>query len=150
MGQSNFSGPLKVGNRDFSDNTNVKTPADVVLTRSWKFVFGDDAVDTAICTLPANSQILDIQIHVLEIFNSGTSDAVRVGTAANDDLYVTSTAMDVSERRVGATTVLRVAEWLNVGSSDITVYGRYDGVGTAATTGIGLIMIQYAMGNNLS
>lgn len=94
-------------------------------------------------TIPANSQIIDINIDVTTAFDAGTTNTVTVGKTGSAAAYVTATSVGSAGRASVATTGVYSA-WANVGSSDVdyaTV--TYSQTGTAATAGAARVTIVY-------
>lgn len=94
-------------------------------------------------TIPANSQIIDVNIDVTTAFDAGTTNTVTVGKTGSAAAYVTATSVGSAGRASVATTGVYSA-WANVGSSDVdyaTV--TYSQTGTAATAGAARVTIVY-------
>jgi hypothetical protein len=101
--------------------------------------YTDDGTPVTVGTLPADSFVDDIKIHVTEAFNSGTSDNVEVGWSADQNAL--STSQDVS-----STGVLEPTHGANDGynSAQKSVTALLTSAGTAATTGKALVVVFYA------
>jgi uncharacterized membrane protein len=69
-------------------------------------------------TIPANSQIVDVNIDVTTAFNAGTTNTVTVGKTGTAAAYVTSTSVGSAGRASVATTGVYSA-WADVGNSDV-------------------------------
>lgn len=94
-------------------------------------------------TLPANAQIIDINIDVTTAFNAATTNTVTVGKTGSAAAYVTSTSVGSTGRASVATTGVYSA-WADVGNSDVdyaTV--TFSQTGTAATAGAARVTIVY-------
>lgn len=103
------------------------------------FTFADALDVITIGTIPAGSVILKSisGVHVSEVFDAGTNNRLDIGTTSNDDLYGT----DLSLLSLGPV-VLDEAVSYHV-SADTTLTATVDVTGTAATTGVGQIIIAY-------
>lgn len=102
-----------------------------------------DTSAVIIGTIPANAQIVDINIDVTTAFNAATTNTVTVGKTGSAAAYVTATSVGSAGRASVATTGVYSA-WANVGSSDVdyaTV--TYSQTGTAATAGVARVTIVY-------
>jgi uncharacterized membrane protein len=102
-----------------------------------------DTSAVTIGTIPANSQIIDVNIDVTTAFDAGTTNTVTVGKTGSAAAYVTATSVGSAGRASVATTGVYSA-WANVGSSDVdyaTV--TYSQTGTAATAGAARVTIVY-------
>jgi uncharacterized membrane protein len=102
-----------------------------------------DTSAITIGTIPANSQIINVNIDVTTAFNAGTTNNVTVGKTGSAAAYVASTAVGSTGRASVATTGVYSA-WANVGTSDVdyaTV--TFSQTGTAATAGAARVTIVY-------
>ena len=102
-----------------------------------------DTSAVTIGTIPANAQIVDINIDVTTAFNAATTNTVTVGKTGSAAAYVTSTSVGSAGRASVASTGVYSA-WANVGTSDIdyaTV--TFSQTGTAASAGAARVTIVY-------
>lgn len=102
-----------------------------------------DSSAVTIGTIPANAQIIDVNIDVTTAFNAGTTNTVTVGKTGSAAAYVTSTSVGSAGRASVATTGVYSA-WANVGTSDVdyaTV--TFSQTGTAASAGAARVTIVY-------
>ena len=94
-------------------------------------------------TIPANSQIVDINIDVTTAFDAAGTDLVTVGKTGSAAAYVTSTSVAAAGRASVATTGVYSA-WANVGTSDVDYATlTYAYTSTAPTAGAGRVTIVY-------
>ena len=93
-------------------------------------------------TLPANAQIVDINIDVTTAFNAATTNTVTVGKTGSAAAFVASTSVGSAGRASVATTGVYSA-WADTGSSDISATITYSQTGTAATAGAARVTIVY-------
>lgn len=101
-----------------------------------------DSSAVAIATIPANSQIVDINIDVTTAFNAGTTNTVTVGKTGTAAAFVTSTSVGSAGRASVASTGVYSA-WADTGSSDISATITYSQTGTAASAGAARVTIVY-------
>jgi uncharacterized membrane protein len=95
-----------------------------------------------IATLPANAQIVDINIDVTTAFNAATTNTVTVGKTGSAAAYVASTSVGSTGRASVASTGVYSA-WADTGSSDVSATITYSQTGTAATAGAARVTIVY-------
>ena len=102
MATTNFSGPITAGKiRNTTGTTvgsDVKNTGQVLMSQSFSFTFATEgaATDTNV-VIPANSQIVSVDVNVETAFNDTGADILEVGSSADTDLYVN----DVSIAAVG-------------------------------------------------
>ena len=101
-----------------------------------------DSSAVTIATIPANSQIVSINIDTTTAFNAGTTNTVTVGKTGSAAAFVASTSVTSLGRQSVATTGVYSA-WADTGSSDISATITYSQTGTAATTGALRVTIAY-------
>jgi hypothetical protein len=102
-----------------------------------------DTSAVTIGTIPANAQIVDVNIDVTTAFNAGTTNTVTVGKTGSAAAFVAATSVGSAGRASVATTGVYSA-WANVGSSDVdyaTV--TFSQTGTAASAGAARVTIVY-------
>jgi len=99
-----------------------------------------EVADTTITigTLPVNSYVHAIHLHVTELFNDTGTDQIRLGTSGDDDEFFTLT--DVSTTGVKSP-VFGVSEGYN--STTKTVVAEYVGQNTDGTTGKAMVILEY-------
>ncbi|MCB5205013.1 hypothetical protein LH464_21335 [Neorhizobium sp. T786] len=106
-------------------------------------VFGDNGKVIQVGTLPAHAVIMKAisGVNVSTVFNAATTNALKIGTAADDDLFGTDLALGVA----GLIPLDEaVSEYVAV-DTEITATVALSG--TAATTGVGQIIIAYCTRN---
>jgi len=108
------------------------------------FVFGDNGKVLKVGTLPAHAVIMKAisGVNVSTVFNAGTGNVLDIGTAADDDLFGTDIAL-------GTAGLIPLDEAVSeyVGTSDTEITATVVLTGTAATTGVGQIIIAYCTRN---
>ena len=154
MATTTFSGPIKAGTISNTTGTtvgsNVKNVGQVLMSQSFSFAYSTEgsATDTTV-VIPANSQIVSIEVNVETAFNDSGSDLLEVGSSADTDLYVN----DVSIAAIGKIalgTAALCANWKDIGTSDIKIGYIYNGANNDASAGAATVTINYLQNNNLS
>lgn len=104
------------------------------------FTFGDNGKVLKIGTLPAHAVIAKAisGVNVSTVFNAGTGNVLDIGTSTDDDLFGTDIAL-------GTAGLIPLDEAVSeyVGTSDVEITATVALSGTAATTGVGQIVIAY-------
>ena len=102
-----------------------------------EITFEDTTQD--VVDVPAGAVVLRVWAQVLEAFNAATTNVLIVGHAADDDAYLA--AGDVTEGTPGASAAKGpfAAE-----TAARTIQAKYSQTGTAATTGIARVFVEYA------
>jgi len=154
MGTTTFSGPIKAGTIPVTTGTtagtDIKNIGQVLMSQSFSFAYGTEgsAKDTTV-VIPANSQIVSIEVNVETAFNDSGSDLLEVGSSADTDLYIN----DVSIAAIGKIalgTAALCANWKDIGTTDIVVGYIYNGANNDASAGAATVTINYLQNNNLS
>lgn len=133
MGQTTFSGPIKAG------------AAHVVCAQSKPWVQSTTAANTGI-TVPAGSQILDIQFSIDTAPEAGN---ISVGTSVTATELLTALAAGTSADVFlfgSAATITDVDAWEDVGASDVDIWVDC----SAGTTGRGTITVSYLQAIDLA
>ena len=154
MATTTFSGPIKAGTISNTTGTtvgtNVKNVGQVLMSQSFSFAYSTEgsATDTTV-VIPANSQIVSIEVNVETAFNDSGNDLLEVGSSADTDLYVN----DVSIAAIGKIalgTAALCANWKDIGTSDVKIGYIYNGANNDASAGAATVTINYLQNNNLS
>ena len=154
MANTTFSGPILAGTikntTGTTVGTDVKNTGQVLMSQSFSFDYTVEATatDTSV-VIPANSQIVRIDVNVETAFNDSGSDILEIGSSADTDLYVN----DVSIAAVGKIalgTAALCANWKDIGTSDIRIGYIYNGANNDASAGAATVTISYLQNNNLS
>ena len=154
MATTNFSGPITAGNirntTGTTVGTNVKNTGQVLMSQSFSFTFATEgaATDTNV-VIPANSQIVAVDVNVETAFNDSGADILEVGSSADTDLYVNDT--DISAvGSIAMGTAALCANWKDIGTSDVRIGFIYNGANNDASAGAATVTINYLQNNNLS
>jgi hypothetical protein len=154
MATTTFSGPIKAGTisntTGTTAGTDIKNTGQVLMSQTFSFDYTVEATatDTTV-VIPANSQIVSIEVNVETAFNDSGSDLLEVGSSADTDLYVN----DVSIAAIGKIalgTAALCANWKDIGTSDIKIGYIYNGANNDASAGAATVTINYLQNNNLS
>jgi hypothetical protein len=122
-------------------NNNVTNAAGILSAITATFDYTSTTI--TIGTIPANAQIVDINIDVTTAFDAAGTDLVTVGKTGSAAAYVTSTSVATAGRASVATTGVYSA-WANVGTSDVDYATlTYAYTSTAPTAGAGRVTIVY-------
>ena len=154
MANTTFSGPILAGTikntTGTTVGTDVKNTGQVLMSQSFSFAYTTEgsATDTDVI-IPANSQIVRIDVNVETAFNDTGADILEVGSSADTDLYVNDT--DISAvGSIAMGTAALCANWKDIGSSDVRVGYIYNGANNDASAGAATVTISYLQNNNLS
>ena len=101
-----------------------------------------NASAVSIGTIPANAQIVDINIDVTTAFDAAGTDTVTVGKTGSAAAFVASTSVAAAGRASVATTGVYSA-WANIGTTDVDATVTFTQTGTAATDGAARVTIVY-------
>jgi hypothetical protein len=154
MATTTFSGPIKAGTISNTTGTtvgdDVKNTGQVLMSQTFSFDYTVEgaATDTNV-VIPANSQIVSVDVNVETAFNDSGADILEVGSSADTDLYVNDT--DISAvGSIAMGTAALCANWKDIGTSDIRVGYIYNGANNDASAGAATVVINYLQNNNLS
>ena len=154
MATTTFSGPIKAGTipntTGTTAGTDIKNTGQVLMSQSFSFAYSTEgsATDTTV-VIPANSQIVSVDVNVETAFNDSGSDLLEVGSSADTDLYVNDTVISAIGSIAMGTAAL-CANWKDIGTTDIVVGYIYNGANNDASAGAATVTINYLQNNNLS
>ena len=155
MASTTFSGPIKAGTIANTTGTtlgdDVKNVGQVVMTQSSDVAL-THATTTATAlgiVIPANSQIMNINIVVEALFTNSSTTTIAIGNGSDDATDIAA-AHNVSATAVGPLKMLQASAgaWDNIGSTDIELYGIT--TANSATAGKARIVVEYVQNNNLT
>jgi hypothetical protein len=110
--------------------------------------FNDAGVATGVLvgTLPAGAQIVDCLVNITTVFNAATTNVMNVGTTGTGAEVATSAVIIA-----GTAGVKKGVAFYSLGimAADTDIWVSYTQTGTAATTGVAYIVIQYVPNNDL-
>jgi len=154
MANTTLSGPILAGTikntTGTTAGTDIKNTGQVLMAQSFSFTYATEgaATDTTV-VIPANSQIVSVDVNVETAFNDTGADILEVGSSADTDLYVNDTDISAAGSIAMGTAAL-CANWKDIGSTDIVVGYIYNGANNDATAGAATVTINYLQNNNLS
>jgi len=152
MASTTFSGPIKAGTISNTTGTtvgdDVKNTGQVVMCQSVAVTQAATSTETDI-VIPANSQIVAAELSVTAIWSGGASTTglgfVGNATALTAAGGVAGGTLGIISITAGANAT-RVANYANVGSSDVRILLTNTNTGT----GTGFLTVRYIQNNNLS
>ena len=150
MANTTFSGPIKAGTiKDTTGTTlgaDVKNTGQVVMVQSQAITQADGTTNIVI---PANSQILDIELSVTVAWDGAASTAglgwTGDATALTAAAAVAGGTLGIVEAGPGADAT-RVGNWADVGTTDRRILLTNTNTGD----GEGFVTVRYVQNNNLS
>ena len=154
MANTTFSGPILAGTikntTGTTVGTDVKNTGQVLMAQSFSFDYSVEgaATDTSV-VIPANSQIVRIDVNVETAFNDSGTDLLEIGSSADTDLYVNDVAIS-AVGKIALGTAALCANWKDIGTSDIRIGYIYNGANNDASAGAATVTISYLQNNNLS
>jgi hypothetical protein len=127
-------------------NTNIPARNDLYQDIQYlrkDFTYLDNGKVLKLGTLPTNAVIIKpiSGVNVSTVFNAGTGNVLDVGTSADDDLYGTDLALGT----VGFIPLDEAVSFFN--AAEVQMTATVVLTGTAATTGVGQIVIAYCTKN---
>ena len=163
MGTTTFTGPIKAGNVLNSDGTNTLAGAGgdsgmanvgfAVMAQSEVITQATNGASAGVYTteivIPANSQILSINLLVSAIW-SGAASTLGIGTTVSATALTAAGAVAGGTKGVVAanpgTVDAAIANWRDVGADDIRILVTSTNTGT----GVGVLTVTYIQSNNLT
>lgn len=103
-------------------------------------VFGDDAVQKVVGTVPANAIIIAVKVAVTVAFTDGTTDFITVGTVADPDGLADD--VDVSSIGVKLSTTLATSDDFFF-TADTVIVAQYDGATSDMAAGACTVIVEY-------
>ena len=150
MANTTFSGPIKAGTIKNTTGstlgTDVKNTGQVVMCQSQAVTQADGTTNIVI---PANSQIVAIELSVDVIWN-GVASTAGIGYTGDATAFTAAAAvaggtLGIISATAGADAT-RVNNWANVGTSDVRILVTSTNTGA----GEGFLTVRYVQNNNLS
>lgn len=108
---------------------------------SKAFTFADDGSVLTLGKIPAGAAVIRGGVVVTTAFNAGSTNVLDIGTSADDDGFATDLALGT----VGVIVADEMATSNDTysASADVTITATVDLTGTAATTGAGIVWVEY-------
>jgi hypothetical protein len=163
MSATTFTGPIKAGNVLNSDGTGTLAGAGgesgvanvgyAVMAQSQAITQATNGATAGVFTtdivIPANSQILSIDLTVSTIW-SGAASTLGIGTTASATALTAAGAVAGGTKGIisasPGTVDAAIANWTDVGTTDIQVLVTSTNTGT----GVGVLTVTYIQSNNLT
>ena len=145
MGFAAHLGPWRLGTNKDTTGTTAATTQNMgctVVAQSKTTTFADTTA-TNMFAIPAGSQILNVYLDVTEAFNAGTNNSITIKAGSTTIASVTATSANITTGRA-TLTLAAPATWVNT-AADVFITSTYAGTGTAATTGIGYVTVEYVV-----
>ena len=147
MASTTFSGPIKAGTIANTTGTtvgdDVKNVGFVKMAQTAAWTQSTTAADTGI-VIPANSQIVDVQIYIT---TATASSNISVGTSSTSTEIFTALASGTAANVIlhgSDGTITDADTWVDIGSSDLPIFIDF----SAGTTGAGYITVEYIQNIN--
>ena len=150
MANTTYSGPIKAGTIKNTTGstlgTDVKNTGQVVMCQSQAVTQADGTTNIVI---PANSQIVAIELSVDVIWN-GVASTAGIGYTGDATAFTAAAAvaggtLGIISATAGADAT-RVNNWADVGTSDVRILVTSTNTGA----GEGFLTVRYVQNNNLS
>jgi len=127
----------------------IRNMGATVVTQSNVLAYTDTTAKQ-LFVLPAGAQIVNFYVDVPTAFNSGTNNVITISDPSTNSLAaVTATSANITAGRATVTvTSAQIAEYINVGTTDFIIYGTFAGTGTAASTGLATVTVEYVVRNS--
>lgn len=120
----------------------------MVLRQRGSIVFSVATAQT-ICTVPANSQIIEIYVDVTTAFNDSGTDLLDIGDGTTADKYFSAVSIASTGRIIGSSDAGGsggLSGWQTTSTTaDITIKATYTGQNADASTGAATITVLYAV-----
>ena len=145
MGFATHLGPWLLGTNKDTTGTTAATTRNTgcaVVAQSKATTFADTTA-TNMFAIPAGSQILNVFLDVTEAFNAGTNNTITIKVGSTTIASVTATSANITTGRQ-TLTLAAPASWVNT-AADSFITSTFAGTGTAATTGIGYVTVEYVV-----
>jgi len=145
MGFAAHLGPWRLGTNKDTTGTTAATTQNMgctVVAQSNDTTFADSTA-TNMFAIPAGAQILNVYLDVTEAFNAGTNNTITIKVGSTTIASVTATSANIAVGRQ-TLTLAATASWVNV-AADSFITSTFTGTGTAATTGIGYVTVEYVV-----
>ena len=151
MATTTFSGPIKAGTISNTTGTTVgadmKNTGQVVMSQTVA-VDQTATTDTTNIIIPANSQIVAMDLYVNTVWSTGTT-TLGIGKVGTATAFTAATAVQGSTLgliKISPTASAAVVNrWTDIGTSD----NRIIVTNGATGTGAGYLCVQYVQNNNL-
>jgi hypothetical protein len=125
----------------------VKAPVKQVISFTLNFNTTGAASGIRIGTIPANAVIQNWRVNVQTLFNAGTTNPITIGTTATGAEIAASASITSGTAGVYTGSPAAANGW-RAQPADQGVFTSYIPTGTAATTGLAYIVVEYIVLDN--
>ena len=145
MGFATHLGPWLLGTNKDTTGTTAATTRNTgcAVVAQSNTTTKADTTATNMFAIPAGSQILNVYLDVTEAFNAGTNNTITIKVGSTTIASVTATSANITTGRQ-TLTLAAPASWVNT-AADSFISSTFAGTGTAATTGIGYVTVEYVV-----
>lgn len=145
-----FENNVRIGDKLNSATGELAALGYVAVAQSSLVGFADDGSAVDICVIPANSQIIEIYVDVLTAFDDTGSDLLDIGVSGTADLFAADLDLSSTGRILGSSDASQLANYDDIGTSQITVQALYTGQNSDSTAGSARVTVLYIPNNNLA
>jgi len=110
---------------------------------SASVLYSDDGSPVTVCTLPAGAIVERVDRLVTAAFNDSGTDLLKVGIAANDDLFVETG--DTTLTGTGFTSAVTPTVTPYYCAASTPILAQYDGSNSDMTTGRVVVMVYFSL-----
>lgn len=114
--------------------------------RRVNIVYGSAAKTYSLGYIPLGAIVVDAGVVVATAFNSGTTDTLDIGTAADTDGFATLLSLQTAGRIVADE--MATSNDLGPYTADTEIQAVYTPTGTAATAGSAEVYVRYLIDND--
>lgn len=150
MGVTTFQNKVKIGDKANTALSRVEALGQVAVAQSALIGFADAASAVDICSIPANSQILEIYVDIFTAFDSSGTDLLDIGVDGDADKFANDLDLSSAARLLGSSDVSQLAEYDDIGTAQITIQGTYTQSVADASAGSCRVTVLYIPNNNLA
>lgn len=147
---TSFENNVRIGDRTNTGKGVVEAYGFSAVAQSGVVAFGNNGVAVDICVLPANSQILEINVDVLTAFNDTGTDLLDIGKSGSAEFFAANLDLSSVARVLGSSDAAKLTNYVDTGTSQVTVQALYTGQNSDASAGSARVTVIYVPNNNLS
>jgi len=107
--------------------------------------FNDAGVATGVLvgTVPAGAIIVDVKVQIATVFNAASTNVLTVGTTGTGTDLMTSAEAVAGTQGQKTAAAYKATTASNPYAADQDVFVAYTQTGTAATTGVAYVLVQF-------
>lgn len=144
-----FNNAVRIGDKLNSGKGHVKALGFAAVSQSALIGFADDGVAKDICTIPANSQIIEIYVDVYTAFDDTGTDLLTIGKDGAADHFADALDLSSAARLLGSSDVSQLTNYQDVGATQVTIQGTFTGSNSNAAAGSARVTVVYIPANDL-